>query len=228
MSIEVYWGSGSMPAWRVLLGFRFKGVPYEGKMVSFSARDTRKPEFLALNPRGKVPTVVEGDMVLNESLAILAWLEARFPTPPLFGQDPASTGQIWRHVMEYESHGSPTFGAVARPILFQGVDGSTLTEPLAAVVEELDRLHASVGGAAGHPLVGAEISAADLVWYTGLRFLDRAASRPAGQALGLSPFGVRWPGLLIWAARIEAIPGFAETFPPHWLEGETATALHLR
>lgn len=227
MSIDVYWGSGSTPAWRVLLGFRLKGIPYQGHLLSFSGRDTRKPEFLALNPRGKVPTIVDGDYVLNESLAILAWLEARQPLPPLFGEGADEIGQVWRHFMEYETHGSPTFGAIARPILFDGVEGSTLSEPLAAVEAELDRLHASVGGAAGRPLVGGRLSAADLVWYVALRYLDRAASRPRGAALGLLPFGDRWPGLVAWAARVEAIPGFEETFPPHWREGEAPMALRL-
>lgn len=228
MAIKVYWGSGSMPAWRVLLGLRHKGVPYEGHMVSFSARETRTPEFLAINPRGKVPTLVHDDLVLSESLAILAWLEARFPSPALFGQSPAEVGQVWRRVMEYESHGSPAFSAVARPILLQGADASTLAEARPAVEDELDRLHAAVGGAAGDPLVGDRLSAADLVWYAGLRFLERAACRPAGAALGLAPFGARWPGLLPWAARVEAIPGFEETFPPHWRAGEHASALQLR
>lgn len=228
MAIEVYWGSGSMPAWRALLGFRLKGVPYEGHLLSFSARDTQKPEFLALNPRGKVPTVREGDFTLNESFAILAWLEARTPEPPLFGRGAAEHGQVWRHMMEYESHGNPTFGAVARPILFKGVEGATLTEPLAAVVQELDRLAARVSGPGGaRPLVGATVSAADIVWYTGLRYLERAATRPKGAALGLSPFGERWPALVEWGRLVEAIPGFEETFPPHWREGDNPSALRL-
>lgn len=225
MAIEVYWGSGSGPAWRVLLGFAVKGLPYESKLLSFSARDVRKPEFLAMNPRGQVPTIREGDYTLNESLAILAWLDARAPEPALLGHGAEETGQIWRHVMEYESYAKPTFNAVARPVLFQGVDGATLTEPLVAVVEELDRFAARVAG--GGPLVGMTVSAADIVWYVGLRGLERAATRPAGLALGLSPLGVRWPAIVAWARVVESIPGFELTFPPHWREGERPSALTL-
>ena len=228
MSIEIYWGSGSVPSWRAMLGFLAKGVPFEGRLINFSARDHKKPEFLALNPRGKVPTVVDGDTVIYESLAILPWLEARFPEPRLFGDAPDQTGQIWRNILEFDNYAEPIFDAVSRPILFQGAEGASLTEPLAAVVAELDRFHAALGGAEGRPLVGDRISAADLVWYPGLRFLERAATRPRGLALGPTPFGARWPGLLPWAARIEAIPGFETIFPPHWLTSDPPSALHLR
>lgn len=225
MAIEVFWGSGSTPAWRVLLGFAVKGVPYESRLLSFSAGDTKKPEFRALNPRGKVPTIRDGDFVLNESLAILAWLDARFPEPPLFGRAPEERGQVWRDVLEYENHGGPAFSAVARPVLFQGAAAETLSEPLKAVEAELDGLAARV--AAG-PLVGGAISAADIVWYAGMRFLDRAATRPSGLGLGLHPFGARWPALVSWGRLVEAIPGFEATFPPHWREGQNPSSLELR
>ncbi|WP_309740275.1 glutathione S-transferase family protein [Chamaesiphon sp. OTE_20_metabat_361] len=46
--------------------------------------ETRTPEFLALNPRGQVPLLVETDGTkINESLAILHYLELRYPTPSL-------------------------------------------------------------------------------------------------------------------------------------------------
>lgn len=224
MSIELYWGSGSGPAWRVMLALAHKGVPYTGHLLSFSARDTRKPEFLAKNPRGKVPVIVEGDFVLNESLAILAWLEARFPERPLFGPDPARVGQVWRHIMEYETHGKATVDAISRPIFTQGAEGSTLVEPVAAAEAELDLLASRVKDGF---LVGDSLSAADLVWYIGLRTLERAATRPKGLSTGLAPLGARWSALLPWARNVEAIPGFADTLPPHWREGDNPSATQL-
>ena len=56
MALELYWGSGSTPAWRVLLALTYKELPFTSNLLSFSKRETRTPAFLAMNPRGKVPT----------------------------------------------------------------------------------------------------------------------------------------------------------------------------
>src|SRR3954449_5755277 len=55
MALEVFWGSGSGPAWRVLLALAIKGVPYESKLLSFAKREHKSEEILALTARGKVP-----------------------------------------------------------------------------------------------------------------------------------------------------------------------------
>jgi glutathione S-transferase len=221
MAIELYWGSGSTPAWRALLGLVIKGLPYESKLLSFSNRETRTPAFLAMNPRGKVPTLKDGDYVLNESLAILAYLDRAYPEPPLFGRTPAEAGQVWRFVMEFESHGGPTISAVARPILFgtADADAAKIREGLPALHAELDLLASRVAGGA---FVGDTLSAADVVWFCGLQQLVRAATRPAAAAfdLGVWPLADRWPALVRWAARIEALPGYDATCPPHWREGD--------
>src|SRR5215813_8198463 len=77
--LEIYWGSGSPFAWRVLLAAELKRIPYESRLLEFSKGDLKTPEFLALNPRGKVPVIRDGDVVLAESLAIIAYLERKHP-----------------------------------------------------------------------------------------------------------------------------------------------------
>ena len=219
MSIELYWGSGSTPAWRVLLALAIKGLPFESRLLSFSKGETRAPEFLALNPRGKVPTLVDGSTIVNESIAILAYLDRKYPESPLFGETPEEAAEVWRFVMEFESHGNPAFSGVARPILFGTIeaDRAKIAEHLPLVVSELDRLSARV--ASGY-MVGNRLSAADIVWFCGLQQLVRAATRPAAAALdlGVWPLANRWPALIPWAAAIEAVPGYLATMPPHWLE----------
>ncbi|MEQ1564173.1 MAG: glutathione S-transferase family protein [Myxococcota bacterium] len=223
MAVELWWGSGSTPAWRVQLGFAVKGVPYEGHQISFSDRDTRKPEYLEIHPRGKVPGIRDGGYTLNESLAILAWLDKKHPEPALFGHTAEDTGQVWRWCLEYENHGSPTFGAVARPIAFgrAEAEAEAVRAAIPAVHDELARFASAVDG--GRWLVGGAVSAADLVWYTGIAFLVRAATRPAAAAfdLGVAPFAERWPAILSWGRKVEALPGFDATIPPHWLTGES-------
>ncbi len=54
------------------------GQPYEARLLDFGAA-TRSPDYLALNPLGKVPTLVHGDVVVTETAAICAYLADAFP-----------------------------------------------------------------------------------------------------------------------------------------------------
>src|SRR4051794_37399111 len=106
MAITLYYGSGSPFAWRVQLALEHKALPYERKVLSFSAGDTRKPEFVALNPRHRVPTIVDGDFVLYESNAIVEYLEEAYPGrgQPLFPGDVKCRALIRRLIMEVDNY----------------------------------------------------------------------------------------------------------------------------
>lgn len=228
MSLEVYWGSGSTPAWRVLLALTLKGLPFTSHLLSFSQRETRTPAFLALNPRGQVPVLVHDGFVLNESLAILAYLDRAFPERPLFGATAKEHGETWRLVQEFESYGKPAFDAVARPLLFgkAAESADAIKAAVPALVAELDTLDKRIAGGA---MVGGNLGAADIVWFCAVSALVRALTRPAAAPLelGLYPLGARWPAIVAWASRIEALPGFEATFPPHWREGETPSPARI-
>lgn len=82
MALTFYYGSGSPYAWRVWLALEHKGIPYDFKLLSFSEGDTRKPDFTAVNPRQKVPAIVDDGFALYESVAIMEYLEERWPDRP--------------------------------------------------------------------------------------------------------------------------------------------------
>jgi glutathione S-transferase len=63
------------------------GVAFEAKPMSFKQNDMRSPEFLALNPEGKVPTLIVDGTPLTEVAAILFYLARRFPDAGLLPQD---------------------------------------------------------------------------------------------------------------------------------------------
>ena len=102
--LEIYWASGSPYAWRVMLAAELKRIPYEAKLLEFSKGDLRTPEYLAMNPRGKVPVIRDGDYVLAESLAILAYLDRKQPEPPLFGKTAEEAGRIALAIADFESY----------------------------------------------------------------------------------------------------------------------------
>lgn len=55
------------------------GVPFETELVRTAANQQNSPEFLKINPKGKVPTLVVDGVPLTENVAILSWLNARYP-----------------------------------------------------------------------------------------------------------------------------------------------------
>jgi glutathione S-transferase len=59
------------------------GAPYEIKSISFEAREHKSPEFLAINPMGKLPTIVHRGVVITETPAIITYLADAFPAKGL-------------------------------------------------------------------------------------------------------------------------------------------------
>ncbi|MCG8441563.1 MAG: glutathione S-transferase [Caulobacterales bacterium] len=57
------------------------GVPYELKIVGYEDGSMRDPAFLALNPMGKIPTLVDGDVVVTETAAIAIYLADKYKSP---------------------------------------------------------------------------------------------------------------------------------------------------
>jgi glutathione S-transferase len=217
-AIEIYWGSGSPFAWRVLLALEHKQLPYQSHLLQFSKGEHKTPAYLALNPRGQVPTLRDDTLVVHESVAILAYLERRYPERPLFGTSPAETAAIWQRVMESVTSLDATADAFILPIYFNRLPAQA-AEVKAAVPllhAELGRIEAALGS---HPwLCGDALSAADFATYPMVKSIARAAGKPAGAELegGLRLLPERYPQTAAWMARIEALPYYERTFPPHW------------
>ncbi len=215
MSLTLYYGSGSPYAWRVQLALEHKALPYERKVLSFSAGDTRKPEFIALNPRHTVPTLVDGDFVLYESNAITAYLDDAYPGrgAPLFPGDAKSRATVWRLMMEVDNYGSKAIDAVTTYAFWtkpEEREPQKLVDGRLAVTEEFAQMSRYIKG---DFLVGP-LSAADFSLYPLIAFMYRARVKlPDFDADSLLT-----PELRRWKARIEALPYFERTVPPHWKE----------
>src|ERR1700730_9277264 len=175
MGITLYYGSGSPYAWRAQLALEHKALPYELKVLSFSAGDTRKPEFVALNPRHRVPVLVDDDFVLYESSAIVEYLDEAYPGrgAPLFPGDARTRAIIRRMILEVDNY----YSTASDKLLDQALckkpeerDAKVIAESREEVVGELGKF---ASGMRGDYLAGP-LSAADFAFYPMVAFLRRA------------------------------------------------------
>ena len=81
MQLHNFFRSGTSHRLRIALNL--KGLRYDYIAVDLRKYAHQSATFKALNPQGLVPTLVDGDLVLSQSVAIIEWLEERYPTPAL-------------------------------------------------------------------------------------------------------------------------------------------------
>ncbi len=218
MAIDVYWGSGSPYSWRVLLALEYKRVAYKSHLLQFSKQEHKSPQILALNFRGRVPILKDGDYVVFESLAILYYLDLKYPDPPIFGRTPEEAGVIMRVICEYQAYTEEHLTKLVQTFLSPQprASGDDLAGAMHVVAREARSIEARL--AKSDWVVGESFSAADIVIYPALRLLLRALGKPAARELSARflPLAVNYPALERWIARVEALPGYDRTFPPHW------------
>ena len=92
--MKLYHYYRSSASYRVRIALNLKGLPYEAVAVDLLKSAQRSAEFLALNPEGLVPVLVEGERALTQSLAIIEYLEETCPQPPLLPRDPPGRAQV--------------------------------------------------------------------------------------------------------------------------------------
>ena len=220
MAIEVFWGSGSPFAWRVLLALEYKRLPYVSHLLQFSKQEHKSPQMLALNPRGRVPVLKDGAYVCFESLAILYYLDLKYRQPPIFGSTPEEAGTIMRVICEYQAYIEPPLTSILRGILFGNADlaSDEITAAMHAVASEARTIEGRLSKSDW--IVGDSCSAVDMVVFPGIQLLLRALAKPQARELSsrFMPVEVNYPALGRWLARVAALPGYERTYPPHWRE----------
>jgi len=212
MALTFYYASGSPYAWRVWLALEHKAVPYEIKVLSFDKGDLRKPEYLALNPRHRVPAILDDGFALYESAAIVEYLEDRFPGEPrLFSPDLRQRALQRRMIREADEYFAPPMQHLAEALLFTPREQWS-EDRIAGVCTDL-RKELSMWETAitGDYLAGA-LSAADFTLYPQVALVQRIAGRKPG----LDVADLIGPRMTVWASRMQALPCTRKTWPPHW------------
>lgn len=168
------------------------GVPYGLHPLAFAKGDHKTPEFLALNPMGKVPTIRHGETVVTEQGAIALYLGDLFPETGMCPQpgDPLR-GELLRWLFFY--------GACVEPAVLQKAMKWPDPPKSTAGYGSYDDVVAAVVGqlAKGPWFLGERFTVADGLWGPALGWLTR---------FGLFP---TTPEIAAYLARIEARPATA-------------------
>lgn len=212
MTITFYYGSGSPYAWRVWFALEHKSLAYDLKALSFSEGDHKKPEFLKLNPRHRVPVIVDGSFVLYESAAILEYLDEQYPSNgKLFPGDARQRAVTRRLVREADAYVTEAMDPLIDLVLFtkrENWDAETISTAYGKLGRELGKWESAFAG----DYLAGDLSAADFTLYPMLALTLRMDIRKPD----LNVAGLIGPKLGAWMKRIEALPYFEKTIPPHW------------
>ena len=215
MSLVFHAASGSPYVWRVWLALEHRRVPYELKMLSFDRGDLKTPEFTALNPRRRVPTIFHDGFALYESAAIVEYIdELEAPGPRLFPTDLRRRAVIRRMVREADQYFAEALEALVAQLLFTPQaqwSESAIAHAHTALSDELARWEKIEQTMAGDFLAGA-LSAADFTLYPQLALALRIAKRKEGLNLDAA----LGPRIAAWRDRTQALDVVQRTWPPHW------------
>jgi glutathione S-transferase len=209
--LTFYYASGSPFAWRVWLALEHKGLDYAPKLLSFDKGDLQQPDFAALNPRQRVPVLVEGDFTLRESTVIVEYLEEKYPDRPrLFATEPKARAQQRLLIREADNYIQPVLEEFGEAI-FTPEDKRKPGHIGDCIARLNDELAIWDGSIAGDYLTG-DLSAVDFTLFPQLALIERFAKRlPSGTAK--LQFG---PHLQAWMKRMQALDVVKKTWPPHW------------
>jgi len=186
---------------RVRIALLEKDIEHELVMVDMAAGGHKTPQYLAMNPYGRVPTLEQDGFVLYESSAILRYLESLKPEPRLFPEDAQAGALVEMHMKLCDIEFTRYAGAILFPKRFLPRERWDL-----AAFEQargpMERHLAAVGRELGDRdfLVGDRFTAADLVYMAHLQFL------PLFELETL-------PTVEAWAKRLLARPSAIATIP---------------
>jgi glutathione S-transferase len=204
--MKLYAFPASPNTWKVRAVAAHLGVPLELVFVDLTKGESRTPDYLAINPTGRTPTLVDGDLKLGESCAIMQYIASQKPNS-LWPDNARTRADIVR----WQSWQLAHWGSHAcQPLLFENLVKKLLNmgPPDAAAVakaNECFNTEAKMLDAhlAKQPyLVGKEITLADFAVAAPLFYADRASVPLASH-----------PRVQEWFARVSALPAWRETAP---------------
>jgi glutathione S-transferase len=209
MSEFIIYGVHGSPFMRsVCAGLEEKSQPY--RIEALTPGSMRNEEYRKLHPFGRVPVIEHGDYRLYETQAILRYIDAVYPEPPLQPEEPQAIGRMNQAIGINDWY---LFPQAARIIAFQRIVGPAImgikpdeaacaaaAPDLERCVRELNRLLGDLPFMAGDRLSIADLMLSPQLFYLSITPEGRAAMK-----------GTALPG---WLGRMEARPSMKATQPP--------------
>ncbi|CAE6784747.1 MULTISPECIES: glutathione S-transferase family protein [Paraburkholderia] len=200
MDYRLYYspGAASMAVHWMLIEM---GIPFDVQLVDIDAGNQRNPDYLRLNPAGRVPTLVVDGTPRHESAALLMLLAERHPEAALAPAPGSADRAAWLERMIYLAN---TLLPAMRDWFYADVDGepagAEAVQALARrrIEEACDQLNADLADGRDY-LVGGKLSTVDFLAVVVMRW-TRNMPRPA---LG-------WPHLARYIRGLRALPSFIE------------------
>lgn len=92
--MKLYHYARSSASYRVRIALEWKGIEREDVQIDLRSGEQLAPAYCALNPQGLVPALLDGELIVAQSFAILEYLEERWPDPPLLPEGPAARARV--------------------------------------------------------------------------------------------------------------------------------------
>ena len=144
-----------------------KGLQYEKVNVDITKGEQKKPEYLAINPYGKVPALQEDGINVYESTIIMEYLNDKYANPPLLPADPGQRARA-RVLMHYgDNPYDGALGAIVGQIFFKPkgqADQEVITKAKQDLNVCFERLERELGGQ--DYLLGSQFTLADICFVT--------------------------------------------------------------
>jgi len=129
--------------------------------------ELKSPEYLAINPLGKIPVLDANGTVIAESEVINEFLEEKFPNPPLLPKEPEARARVRSFTRHHDLYLDPPMRVLFFQMDPKTRDAEIVKKSLAEVVSQLDYLESRIGSpwAAGSSFTLADCALAPSVWY---------------------------------------------------------------
>lgn len=137
--------------------FEELGVPHEQVVVDFASGEMQSPEFRAINPMGKVPALVDGDVVVTEVAAICAYLADKFADKGLApAPDSTERGAYYRYLFVPGTTIEPAFSLTTAGIAHPNPGSAGWGDP-ERVMAMVESMTPEVGWALGERFTAADV-----------------------------------------------------------------------
>lgn len=130
MTIELYHNGMSTCSQKVRVTLAEKGQDFVSHHFNLRAGDQHKPEYLAINPNGVVPTIIHDGRVVYESAVVDEYLDDVFPDPPLKPSDPYERARmrLWVKQLDEGLHAASATISACIAFRYQFMEGKTEAE----------------------------------------------------------------------------------------------------